>query len=143
MEGYINKETLVKNEISQLFETSVICFLCKNILIKPFMCMKCQNNYCKKCIDNWREKNENCPNGCDSPSYKDSLAKKDILSKLKFNCLKCGEEIPYDDSENHHNSCSGQKSSKNTNITKMIKLTPEESSKLKKKGAEMEYITGK
>ena len=144
MEEYIKKETLVENEISKIFESSVLCFICKNILIKPLMCMKCQSSFCKKCIDKWNEKNDKCPNGCDSPNYQNNLTKKEILSKFKFNCVKCSDEIPYDEAESHHNSCSGEKSTKkNTNNSKLRGLSPEESSKLKKEEKEMEYITGK
>ena len=112
--------------------------------------MKCQNNYCKKCIDNLNTKNEKCPNGCDSPTYKDSLAKKDILSKLKFSCVKCGNEIPYYEAEKHHDSCKVEKSlkkNKKENLTtsnlKMKKISAEETSKLVEEGNEIKYITGK
>ena len=151
MEDYVNQSTLIKDEIAKIFLPSVICSLCKNILIKPVMCMKCQNAYCKKCIDKWKEKNEKCPNGCDSADYQNNLSKKDILSKLKFGCDKCGQEILYDDAEKHHNSCQGEKSSKpiknikvgNTpDISKVKKLTPDEVSKMVEKGKEMIYMNG-
>ena len=144
MESYVNKKTLVEDEISKIFLDSVICSLCKSILIKPVMCMKCQKNYCKKCIDNWNENNEKCPNGCDSPNYQESVAKKDIISKFKFRCVICGEEILYDDTENHHDSCSGKKTTKiNPENINMKKLSPEETEKYKKEGKEMVYITSK
>ena len=152
MEEYVNQNTLKKDEISKLFLPSIICLLCNDILIKPVMCMKCQKNYCKKCLDKWREKNEKCPNGCDSPNYQNSLSKKDILSKLQFNCVKCGQDILYDNAENHHDSCQGKKTSDKgkvkkavfiPDISKVKKLTPEEVSKMVKEGNEMEYIKGK
>ena len=152
MEDYVNKNTLIQDEISKLFISSIICTLCNNILIDPVMCMKCQKVYCKKCIDKWSEKNEKCPEGCDSPDFKNSLAKNDILSKLKFKCCKCEQGILYYDAEKHHNLCQGIKSTETNKVTKagitldiskVKKLTPEEADKLVKEGNEMVYITGK
>ena len=158
MQNYVNKGTLVENEISKIFEVSSMCPLCNNILINPLICLSCQNNYCKRCIDEWKEKNEKCPKGCESPNYQKSIGKNDILSKLNFKCVGCGKEIPYDQAESHHNSCCPDKTSLNmdkpvkeakqiSKVTpkesKMKKISPEESAKLVKKGQEMVYITGK
>ena len=73
------------------------------------MCMKCQNVYCKNCIDKWNEKDNRCTNRCENPNYQKSLDRNDILSKLKFKCVKCDGEIEYNNVENHHNSCQGKK----------------------------------
>ena len=149
MEDYINHNTLIKNEITDLFLSSSICTLCKNILIKPVMCMKCQKVYCKNCIDKWKEKNEKCPDGCDSPDYQNSLAKIEILSKFKFMCPNCGQDILYNDVEKHPNSCPGKKSSEknraikvgNTpDISKLKKLDSEEINKMVKEGKEVIYM---
>jgi hypothetical protein len=121
MELYVNNDTLVEDDISKIFKSSVICPLCKSILIKPFMCMKCQNVYCKKCIDNLSEKNEKCPNNCDSPTFQNCLVKKEILSKLYFCCVGCGKEIPYDEAEKHHISCCPDKTSSNLKKEKNLK----------------------
>ena len=51
MEEYVNQNTLKKDEITKLFLPSIIWLLCNDILIKPVMCMKCQKDYCKKCLD--------------------------------------------------------------------------------------------
>jgi hypothetical protein len=157
MQGYVNKKTLVENEISKMFSSSTLCPLCESILIKPVMCMNCQNNYCKDCIEKWKEKNNKCPKGCESPNYQKSIGKNDILSKLKFRCVGCGNEIPYDEAEKHHGSCCPDKTISDMKQpikteeakpeiprkTKLKKLTPEESEKLVKKGKEMVYITSK
>ena len=149
MELYVNNDTLVEDDISKIFKSSVICPLCKSILIKPFMCMKCQNVYCKKCIDKLSEKNEKCPNNCDSPTFQNCLVKNEILSKLYFSCVGCGKEIPYDEAEKHHLSCCPDKTSSNlkkreeTQRKSDIKrLKPEEVEKLKSEGKEITYLTG-
>ena len=59
METYINKDTIIENDIYKSFESSVLCPLCKNIYIKPVICMKCQNVYCKRCIDECTKKEKN------------------------------------------------------------------------------------
>ena len=96
MEKLINEETVVKSEIYLAFKEEVSCPICSKIIINPVMCMNCQNVYCKKCIDEWSKKDNKCPNRCENPNYKKSIEKSNTLSKLKFKCEKCGEEILYD-----------------------------------------------
>ena len=105
MDKYINDETIVKNEIYLVFQDLLNCPICSNILIDPYMCMNCQNFYCKKCIDEWSKKDNKCPNRCENPNYKKSIEKNNILSKLKFKCKNCGKEILYEDVEKHVDSC--------------------------------------
>lgn len=146
MEKYINDESVIKDVIYNTFKELIICPLCFNILIDQMMCMKCQNVYCKKCIDQWKEKDNKCPNRCENPNYQRSLGKKDILSKLKFKCLNCENEIEYEKIQSHYNSCPDK-----NNLRKKMKkkksqfhrLSFEESSKLKKEGKDIIYITCK
>lgn len=105
MEKYINDESVIKDVIYNTFKELITYPLCFNILIDQMMCMKCQNVYCKKCIDQWKEKDNKCPNRCENPNYQRSLGKKDILSKLKFKCLNCENEIEYEKIQSHYNSC--------------------------------------
>ena len=146
MENYINKDTIILNEVYKIFEQSVICPLCQNIYIKPVICMKCQSVFCKRCIENWSKNDEKCPNKCEAPQYNDCLTKYDILSKLIFNCVGCDKEIKYNDAEKHHNSCCPGKTSADMNKKKnqkekMKKLSIEDIEKYKKEN-EIEYITG-
>ena len=148
METYINNETLVEDDIYKLFKASVECPLCKNIYIKPMMCFKCQKVYCKRCIDKLDEHEKKCPNNCELPEFKISLDKNEILSKLKFICLGCEIEIPYNEAEMHHNSCcpnqtSHGKISKKKSIMKMKRLRPTEVEQLRKQGKDIVYISGK
>ena len=120
MDGYVDNITLVEDPISKLLKKSVTCPLCENILIEPMMC-KCQNVYCKACIDDWSKKNKKCPNNCNEPNYQKCIGKNDVLSKLKFRCLGCEEEILYNDAESHHKKCCPDKT-----ISKLKKATLEE-----------------
>jgi len=147
MESYINKDTLVENEVTKMLKSSLMCPLCNNIYINPLMCMSCQKTYCKKCIDN-NGNNAKCPNNCDNPNYQKSIGTNDILSKLKFTCVGCEKEIGYDEAQKHHDSCCPGKTSEkmNSNKTpnggKLRRLKSEEVNKLKKEGNDITYITG-
>ena len=140
MEKYINKDTVIEDEIFELFKSSVICPLCKNIYINPLLCTKCQNTFCKKCLDIWSQNNnEICPNNCEEPVYVKSLGRNDILSKLKFICVGCENEILYEKAENHHNLCCPDKTSENQSFQRiknknlrLEELMPEEIAIFKK-----------
>jgi len=105
MDNFISEDTVIKDAIYLVFKDSVVCPICSNILIEPWMCMKCQNVYCRKCIDEWSKKDNKCPNRCENPNYQKSIEKNNILSKLKFKCQKCGEEIFYSNVKSHVDSC--------------------------------------
>lgn len=107
----ISENTVVEDAIYLAFKDSLICPICSNILINPLMCMNCQNVYCQKCVDEWSKKDNKCPNRCENPNYKKSIEKNNILSKLKFKCEKCGEEIFYDNVGKHRESCTPNNSS--------------------------------
>ena len=111
------------------------------------ICLKCQKTYCKRCIEKLDNNEKNCPNNCKDPEFKDSLDKNDILSKLKFICVGCENEIPYGEAEKHHNSCCPDKTlngkiSKKKSELKMKKISAKEVDKLRKKGNKITYISG-
>ena len=144
-------KTIVEDDIFNLFKDSILCCICKSILINPMMCIKCQNSYCKKCIDKWKEENKKCPNDCKEAEYQECKMKNDILFKLKITCVGCGKEINYNEAQQHHDSCCPHKTSADMNIKKMRKipeikikkLTNEEADKYVKEGNTMTYISGK
>ena len=146
MEKYINNETVIEDETFKVLKSSVICPLCKNIYINPVMC-KCQSVYCKRCIDNWNKDNNKCPNNCENPEYQKCLFKNEFLFKLKFYCVGCDKELAYNEAESHHNSCCPNKTSGDMDInkkrkSKLVKLSPDEVSALRKKGNELTQISG-
>ena len=147
MDEIINIDTIVKNDIYKLFQDSVICPICKSILVIPMICLKCQKTFCQKCIDDWSKTNEKCPNQCSEPNYQKSIGKNDILSKLKFKCKKCGGEYYYHEIRKHNETCNSSISSNSNNDdinNKRLKnISISEVDKLKKNGAEITYITSK
>ena len=135
MEKYINDDTIVKNEIYLVFQELLNCPICSNILINPYMCMNCQNVYCRKCIEEWSKRNNKCPNRCDNPNYKRSLEKSKTLSKLKFKCQKCGTNFLYDEIKKHSDECKKYKKiieHKDNNKKKIKRIKTEEIGKVSK-----------
>ena len=167
MEELINENTIIKDDLYNIFKDTIVCSLCSNILINPVMCLHCQNAFCKKCIDNWSKNSQKCPKRCDNPNYQKSIGKNDILSKLKFKCKGCEQPIEYDNIRKHYSKCcpdkipaekeenkieenkkveENKKMEENNNTqkqSKLEKLSRDEIELLKKKGNDVTYITGK
>ena len=112
------------------------------------MCMKCQKVYCKKCIDEWKdkEKDDKCPNKCENPNYQKSLEKNNILCKLKFKCEKCENEFLYEELIKHIANCSGQVEkgeninngiNENISTRRLRKISKNEAEKLKIKSTKI------
>ena len=132
MEKYINNETIIKNDIYEAFKDVINCSICQNILIDPVMCMNCQNNFCKKCIEK-----QNICSHCREVNFRKSIGKQDILSKLTFKCKECGKKYLYDEAERHH--CINNLNSNQ----KITKLSEQEIKELKEKGIEVTNISSK
>lgn len=108
LKDYINEETVVKDEIYNSIKDSIICQICKDIMINPMKCMECPNSFCIKCIEKWNLRKKTCPNRCQNPNYKFNRPLLQILSNLKFECKKCKNIINYDDMIKHINSKCGK-----------------------------------
>ena len=141
MENYINEETVVKDGVYLIFKDDVICPICSNLIINPMMCMRCQNVYCKKCIEAWNKKDNKCPNRCENPDYHKSLEKSNTLSKLKFKCEKCGEEILYNNVQKHMDNCESIQTT-NGNVKRLKRIKKEEINRTKTNG-KLTRITSK
>ena len=111
MEEYVNENTIVKDNIYEVFKDSITCIICKSIMIEPVICLGCQNIFCKKCKENLKNNGENCPEKCPNPIINDVIGQNNFITKFKFNCIKgCGEEIPFNEIKNHYSSdCLSQK----------------------------------
>ena len=105
MEKYVNDETIIKDDKFEVFKEYVVCPICDCLMIEPVMCFSCQNNYCKKCIEKWKERGGECPNKCSNPIFKDVIGRNRLISKFKFKCINgCGAEILFDDIKKHYDS---------------------------------------
>lgn len=105
MEEFLKTENIVKDDVYKALKESVICPLCQELMIVPMECSECQNLYCEKCIEQWKNKGGGCPNTCIDSELKKVIGKKRMISKIKFKCVKgCGAEIFFNDIEKHYNS---------------------------------------
>ena len=105
IQEYINEENVINDKSYKSFQDSIICQICKNILIEPIMCIHCKQVYCKGCINKWKIINAKCPFRCINPNYQISQEMCQILSKLRFKCKNCDKIFKYNDMKNHFAGC--------------------------------------
>ena len=140
MEEYVNEKTVIKDNTYNILKDSILCKSCGCIMIEPVMCFECQDNFCKKCVEKWKNE-KTCPKKCKNPTIKDVIQEKNKINRLKFKCVKgCGEEIPFDDLKAHYSS----NCLKNKKKKKIRSLNKDEVGKyVKQNGAQIERITSK
>ena len=111
---FFNPGNLIDGENNKDF----ICPICHYILNNPISCSDKENShsFCKKCIDNYLEKNYNCPTCKLNFKYKINTEIINKLNKLSFNCLfkneGCNNIIFYSEYLNHINNCTYNKNNK-------------------------------
>ncbi len=93
---------VIKDDIYKSIEDEIICSICSDIKKDPVMCSKCQNSFCKLCIEQWKKKSKICPFKCSNPIYSSIRLIKNLTSKLHLKCPNgCDEKIPYDNLKKH------------------------------------------
>ena len=103
MDKYLKVENIVKDDVFKANKNEVICPICFELIIVPMLCTECQNYFCEKCIEQWKQKGGGCPFRCNSFNFIKVKEKNRKISSLKFKCIKgCGAEIPYNEIENHY-----------------------------------------
>ena len=103
MEEYVNKDTIIKDESYEVVKDSITCPICSALIIELVMCLNCQHYYCKKCIEEYKKKNRNCPNKCENPIFKEVEEENNMITMCKFKCIKgCGLEILFNDIKFHY-----------------------------------------
>jgi len=128
MEKYANEKNIVKNEVYDLFKDTIICPVCSSLMIEPVICLNCQSTFCKKCSKELKDKGENCPKKCSILNIKDVIGKNNFISKFKFKCINgCGEEILFENINNHYKNCNPN------NINKIKVLSKKQAEELRKK----------
>ena len=141
MDKYISEKTIIKNQTFETLKDMILCSKCQKLLIKSFMCSICQNNFCKKCIDKKKHKKVKCPIGCENSIINELTEKKNFLTKCKFKCINgCGEEIDFEDVNNHYKSkCLKKNQKKIFGIFSKKKIAET----INQKNEEMRYMTSK
>lgn len=105
---YIEANNVINQEQYNTIKQFSICGICKGILYEPYQCQKCENGFCKKCLETWEKQSKTCPYKCENTSFKESRLLRNMLSVLKFKCDNgCDVAIPYEDLFHHYDfSCS-------------------------------------
>ena len=156
MEEYVNEYTVIKNAQYDAFKEYIYCQICECLMIEPVMCLNCQNKFCKKCTEEWAKRNGKCPLNCENTSLRKVIEKENMISKIKFKCIKgCGTEIPFDEINKHYKSnCINKTKINNSNDDvlnieeinekRKIKILSKEQTELKtKNGKTMDRMASK
>jgi hypothetical protein len=112
LHDYINENNLIKDEAYKRLGCSIKCPICIDIIIEPMQCEKCNNLFCKKCLESWSRVDKRCPNRCKNPNYKKNSEKEALFSQLNFNCKKCKKIIKYSEMKRHYYLKCGTEKSK-------------------------------
>lgn len=88
----------------------LFCQICFEIVEDPVECRKCQNHYCRKCINEWKKKSNSCPVRCPSAVYEDAhILMRYILGETKFKCenfeFGCSVAVAHKHIESHQREC--------------------------------------
>jgi hypothetical protein len=87
------------------------CSIDGSVPLNPVMCKKCENIFCKDCIDTWKQKSSACPMRCqpmELVSTDKSIIKQQLL-KIKLWCPNkdkgCTEKVLINDLQKHEKLC--------------------------------------
>ena len=83
------------------------CTICKLVVEDPKECTDCNKLTCKKCINQWKLKNDTCP-GCKCNINIDKNVNRlvmDSLNKTAFVCDQCSKSFKYETRRQHWDSC--------------------------------------
>ena len=85
--NYFSDDCIVEDEFYRNLKILLFCPLCNKLFKDPMLCSVCGKTYCQKCIENI------CPNNCKNNTFAKDINKNVLLSKLKYKCKNCSEEI--------------------------------------------------
>ena len=85
MNDYIDPELIVNKNFFNEVKDIVICPICKGIINDSMQCNLCENNFCKKCINDYFKNFNTCPFNCQNAEIiKSSKIIHILISKLIF-----------------------------------------------------------
>ena len=99
------EKNIINKDYYEGIKNMITCSICSSIIQNPVQCNKCQNFFCKKCLDNWLIKGTLCPFKCQENEYIPSRVCKNLISQIKIRC-NCGIEMLYDKYIEHKENCS-------------------------------------
>ena len=121
-EDYFSDDCIVEDSLYKEIKSLLICPLCNKILKEPLMCSGCQNSYCLKCLENLSNITS-CPNKCNKNKFSKSISKNELLSKIKYKCKNCKEDI-FQINIPAHLESNCQPKIKELNKKSLIRLSP-------------------
>jgi len=99
------------------FKSNIVCLICNELALPsrdPVYCMTCEiATFCKSCTDQWREKNNSCPQ-CREPRFKVKALKENLtlrtLTEIAIVFCKnaskgCKHVAPMSEIEDHEKYC--------------------------------------
>ena len=118
---YFTDDCIIQNSFYLALKELLMCPLCNKILKDPYMCNNCQNVYCKKCLEDHSQL-KICPNENKQSKFVSSITKKELLSKLKYQCKNCLKEVNQTDIRSHlETNCEhNEKKEKEKTLAEMI-----------------------
>ena len=147
-EPYIDDDCLIEDDFYNNIKDIIKCQYCYQILKEPMMCNVCTESFCNNCVKKMQKKKSK-NHTCKKAKYVKNLNVIKAMSKLKYLCRNCKNEITKADIENHlKNGCE-----KNENPSKLldslyrkkllIKLNKDEIRKLGEKNENINHISSK
>ena len=97
---YFSDDCIIENDFYTSIKELIKCDLCDKILKDPYMCNKCQNVYCKKCLEDYSQL-KRCPYEKTDTTFIPCLQKNELLSKIKYRCKNCKKEVIQTDIKAH------------------------------------------
>lgn len=105
---YIDPLLIVNKQLFQTVKDLAICSICTGLVIDPQQCNKCENCFCKICVNLWISKSNTCPFKCKEWKLIDtSRVMKAVLNEIFIECPKnCSiKELKYSNIISHINEC--------------------------------------
>ena len=112
---YFNEDCLIRDEVFNSIKQYITCPKCNNIYKNPLLCSSCSACYCEQCIED-KSKCDNCHNS--NIEYRKNISKCQLLSRLKYRCNNCSNEVYQNDILAHLESNCHKKTLKEMFTTK-------------------------
>jgi uncharacterized lipoprotein YehR (DUF1307 family) len=120
---YLDPSYVINPQYFEEVKSILICTFCTGIIYDPIECNKCQNNFCKICLEKWSENQIKCPLRCKAPKFhQENRLIRNLLAKVMLLCpAGCLQKFYYEDYIKHTQTCN----SKTVNLFNFERLEKE------------------
>ncbi len=100
---YYDIELVANPDVLETMKELSQCSICTGLVIDPKQCDKCENAFCRECVDSWLRKSSSCPFKCENPNFKEAgRALKTMINKLILRCPQgCPKTFNYEGLKTH------------------------------------------